>query len=302
MTLRNMRIFLEVTRQGSMSGAARRLYISQPTVSQAITDIERAYGVRLFDRMNKRLFITEAGRQLADYAHRIVELFTEMEHVLSLGQVQNIKLGATLTVGACIFSELVARYKKLRPEIETNVVVENTAEIEKRMLAGLLDFGLVEGRTSSPFLLVEPVLSDNMVLVAGPGHRFFGRESVAAAELHNEPFVLREEGSGTRELFEANMSELGVRVKEAWVCHSTDTIKIAVIAGHGLTVISGRLVEREIQKGQLWACLIEDYNDSRTFSLVYRKDKHIFPHFQDFIELCRKMKAQRLDEKTLAKL
>jgi len=285
MTLRHMQIFLEVVRQNSMSAAARALYISQPTVSQVITEIEAEYNLQLFERSNKRLHITEAGQRLVDYTEQIINLYTEMERVLRSKRTISIKIGATLTVGASVFSDLLLEYRKQHPNVEVSVVIRNTSEIEALLLAGKLDLALVEGSMASLSISYTPVMEDFMVLVAGAGHRFFGRESVCIEELHNEPFVLREKGSGTREFFETNMKNARVHLNCTWECLSMNAIKHAVIAGHGLTVISKRLIEEELARGLLWACDIKDYNNRRTFGLVHRKDRHLSPQLKGFIAL-----------------
>ena len=292
MTIRHLRVFLEVARCGSMSQAAKNLYISQPTVSQAIAEIEAEYQVRLFSRLSKHLYITVSGEQLLEYAGRIIDLYNEMEQTMHSKQIVRLRLGASLTVGTSIFSQLLSAYQELHPEVETRVMVENTGELEDNLLHGKLDIALVDGQIKSPDILYEPVISDTLVFACRPDHPLSGRESVSARELDRLPMVLREERSSVRKTFESFMREQGCEVNCAWACHNTDTIKSAVAAGHGPTVISRRLIQRELDSGEMHACRIEDFPGTCTFALAYHKDKRLFLYFSDFLELCRKFGAE----------
>ncbi|MDR1731033.1 MAG: LysR family transcriptional regulator [Synergistaceae bacterium] len=287
MTLRHLQIFLAVVRCGGMSDAAKELYISQSAVSQAIAEIESMYDVKLFDRLSKKLYITWAGERLFDCASPLVGLYDRMEEVMRSPSVRRLRLGATLTVGTCIFSDIVTMYKKIQPEVDIRVVVQNTKEIQRELLSGELDLALVEGTIDAAELIYEPVIRDRLVLVSGPDSPLTEKESVDLSYLHKKPVILREKGSGTRESFEQVMAANGYEIDCVWVCHNTDAIKNAVIDGHGLTVISYRLVQREISSGVMHACPITDYTGDRSFALVYHRDKNISPWFMDFMRICR---------------
>ncbi|MBC8531719.1 LysR family transcriptional regulator [Gehongia tenuis] len=289
MTIRHLKIFIEVAGTGNMSQAAEKLFITQPSVSQAIADIERYYQIRLFERFSKKLFITEAGRELLGYARHIVSLFEEMEAVaLNRAEVPFLRVGATVTVGTCVIGPVLERLKALRPETETAVMVDNTRVIEEKLVQSELDVALVEGRIKSGELKVEPVVNDQLVLIAGPDHPFYKRKKVQLAELNGQPFILREKGSGTRELFEERMAAEGYTLREKWVCNNSEAIKKAVMGGQGLSVISTLLVEEEIHQGKLASIPIEGCPLHRKFSLVYHRNKYLTEPLKDFMAVCRK--------------
>lgn len=276
MTIRHLKIFIAVADTGKMSLAAKRLYIAQPTVSQVIAEIEETYGVCLFERLSKKLYITEAGERLLRYARHIVSLFDEMERSLrnSANQVQ-LRVGATITVGSCVLTRLIRQFEKEHPLIQIQVVVDNTHIIEEMLLESALDLGLVEGSIHSPDLVVQPVIQDELVLVCGEGHPFAARESIDAEELEGQPFILREEGSGTRALLEDFLKAHDITIHPKWICYSSDSILQAVAGEQGLTVISRMLVDQAAQGGRLrlQAVPVRNASFSRYFSLVTHKDK-----------------------------
>ena len=172
MTFRHLKIFIAVAQTGSMSAAARELYIAQPTVSQVIAEIENEYGIRLFERLSRRLYITREGRQLLDYARHITALFEEMERDLHYAsRNRTLRVGATITVGSCVLPALVARFEAENPSDTVEVLVDNTRVIEEKILSSELDFGLVEGDVTEPDLLSRPVLRDELVLICAEGIR-----------------------------------------------------------------------------------------------------------------------------------
>lgn len=285
MTLRHMQIFVAVAECKNMSQAARRLYIAQPTVSQAIGEIEAFYGCRLFERLNKKLYITEAGERLLPYAQNLVSLSDEMHRVMDLGSRRKIiKVGATITVGTCVLAETVNRVEAAHPDMGIEVLVDNTAQIESRLLDGRLDLALVEGQVKSADLLVKPVIRDELVLVCGPAHPFAALQSVAPEALAGEAFVLRESGSGTRESFDRFAEERRLSVYVKWVCHSSDAILSAVESGQGLSVISRRLVALSGKADRLHIVPMEGAALFRWFSLVYHKNKFLSEPLCHFID------------------
>ena len=286
MTFRHLKIFIAVAQAGSMSAAARELYIAQPTVSQVIAEIENEYGIRLFERLSRRLYITREGRQLLDYARHITALFEEMERDLHYAsRNRTLRVGATITEGSCVLPALVARFEAENPSDTVEVLVDNTRVIEEKILSSELDFGLVEGDVTEPDLLSRPVLRDELVLICAEGHPFCSRTRITMADLEGEPFVLREPGSGTREQFEAELEHRGIHVRAKWVCHSADSILEAVARGQGLSVISRRLAEQALPIKKLRILPIQDAELSRTFNLVYHRNKFLSEPIQAFFQL-----------------
>lgn len=287
MTIRHLKIFIAVADAGKMSGAAEQLYVAQPTVSQAIAELESWYNVRLFERLKRKLFITSEGEKLLSYARHIVRLFDEMESGMrQAGQAPVLAIGATVTVGTCFIGPLVARWQSMEDGRRARVCVDNTTNIERKILRNELDVAVVEGAIESDDLVAQPVSKDEMVFIAPISHPLAGQR-VALHELKGEPFIPREGGSGTREIFVRMMRERQLSFHEAWTCNNSEAIKNAVMEGHGVSLISNLLVEKELREGRMGCIQVSDVPPIlRHFRLIRHKDKYLSPALNSFIALC----------------
>ena len=273
----------------NMTTAAKTLFISQSAISQAVTELEKYYNVKLFERLSRKLYLTRAGEKLLGYARHMIRMNADIEREMkSLCESGVIRIGASVTVGANLLPGIVAAFRKTSPETEIEVFEDNTEQVEKRLLSDQTDLGLVEGETISPDILSTPFMQDELVLVCGAGHRFCTMCAVAPRKLEQEPFIIREKGSGTRKTFEDVMTAHKLNWKVSWTCNNADTIKAAVIAGLGVSVISMRAVEREVRAGELFIRPVEGIRFDRTFKLVYHKNKYLTPQMDAFIALCVK--------------
>lgn len=295
MTIRNLEIFTTVAELGSMSAAAKALYITQPSVSLAIAEIEHEYDVKLFDRIGNRLRLTYTGQQLLEYTESILHQYKEMESFLKdESHASAIRIGATVTVGQYIIAPIIDELKREIPDIRCEVTVASTSVIEEGLLKSELDIGFVEGDISSEALIVKPIMEDELAVICSPEHPFYKRKSVHLQELQNETFILREEGSGTRAKVESILRGNHIPYKPQWKCSSFGAIKEAVRHNLGITIISPRVVRHELQSGDLWACSIDDISFKRTFDLVYRKNKFFSGTLKRFIELSRTLQNKEL--------
>ena len=286
MTIRHLRIFIEVADSGKMSAAASRLFISQPTVSQAIKELEEHYGMLLFERLSKKLYITEKGKKLLSYARNVVKQFDDMEEMIfETSYAEKIRIGATITVGECLLSHTINTLQRANPGIETYTYINNTKVIEDKLLKSELDIGIVEGNIKNSDLVSIPEVNDFLVLACSTSHSFANRQTVKLSELADEKFAMREEGSGTRELFERYMMDHGVSIKVAWEAHSSEAIKRAVIENQNLAVISIRLLEEEIRDRQVYVIQNTESDWDRYFSIVYHKNKFITDEMKSLIEI-----------------
>ena len=191
MTIRHLRIFIEVVDSGKMSTAASRLFISQPTVSQAIKELEEHYGGLLFERLSRKLYITEKGQRLLSYARNVVKQFDDMEEMMIQdSHVKKIKIGATNTVGNCILGDVINAFKEINPQTEIYSYVNNTKNIEEKLLRSELDIAIIEGRVKSPDLISIPELNDFLVLICSARHPFAKKKIVKLEDLKNESLAV----------------------------------------------------------------------------------------------------------------
>jgi len=291
MTIRNLEIFTKVAELGSMSGAAKHLYITQPSVSLAIAEIEHEYDVKLFDRVGNRLRLTPTGQQLLEYTTSILHQYKEMERFLKdESHSASIRIGATATVGQYIIAPIIEQLKGENPDIKCHVTVASTSVIEEALLKSELDIGFVEGDISSTALVVKPIMTDELSVICSPEHPFHLRTSIRVEELNGQNFVLREEGSGTRAKVEDILRAHQIKYSPQWSCSSFGAIKEAVMHNLGITIISPRVVRHELANGDLWACRIEGASFKRTFDLVYRQNKFFTGSLKRFIEISQFLK------------
>lgn len=273
MTIRDLEIFVTVAEAGRMGIAAKKLYISQPTVSHAISQIEEDYHVKLFERLSRKLFITEVGQEFLQYARHILANFNDMEHYLYHASEQLlIHVGASLTVGSYFLADMISKYEEENPKIRIRVYIDNSKDIIQKISDGTLDMAVIEGNVRSQDVVSKEIYEDEMVLICGEKHPFASRKSVKLTDLKNTDCVLREEGSGTRAFLISLTEDRGIPIVEKWVCHSSDSIINIVASGQGVSILSKSLLLHETRVVQL---PIEDLPMKRSFRIIYHKDKYI---------------------------
>ena len=289
MTFRHLKIFITVADCKSMTAAAKELFIAQPTVSQAIAELESYYGIKLFERLSRKLYITESGKQLLSYARHITALFGEMELAMKDPKKSGIlKVGASATVGADLLPKLVNKFSASHPNVRLNAVIKNTTEIENLIIKNDIDFALVEGIVHTSNIVSNAFMDDELVLICGKSHPLYKSSCIPLSELVKFDFVSREQGSGTRELFESLMVANNVNWNLKWECSGSDGIKGAAVNGIGIAVISKRLVETEVKTGELSILKVDGIDLKRKFSIVYHKNKYITETMKSFFDLCQK--------------
>ncbi len=287
MTLRHLKIFIKVADLGSMTAASEALFIAQPTVSQAISELEDHYGVKLFDRLSRRLYITEVGRRLLSYARHIIALFDEMEQAMRNPDNSGVlKIGASVTVGTYLLPKLVNSFSGLYPALQIRAFTKNTKDIESLIISNTIDFGVVEGIVHTPDIVSTPFMDDELVLVCGRGHPLYNSRAVTPDELSELQFIVREQGSGTRELFESIMAANDIKWQLAWESNVSDGLKSAAISGLGVAVISKLLIEAEVNTGDLSIIKVIGIDFKRKFSIIHHKNKYLTQAMKAFFDLC----------------
>ena len=283
-TLRQLRTFVATAEHKKMSEAAKHLFVSQPTISQIISDLEKEYGTTLFERHSKELQITPAGELLLENAKKIIAIHETLEQSMkTISSKRPLRIGATMTVGSNIMGKIVQGFEELHPDIESYVTVHNTEHIEEMLLHNELDIAIVEGVIEHEEILVKPAFDDTLCIICGKGHPFASRELITVEELHNQNFILRENGSGTRAIFEHLMRIHHVPYKVKWESNSIPAITDAVIRNIGLGFVSTRCIPHRLSKGLLFACPIPEVNMKRFFFLCQLKYRPVTSQMQDFI-------------------
>lgn len=291
-TLRQLKTFVITAEYKKMSEAAKHLYISQPTVSQIISDLEKEYGTTLFERHAKELEITPAGTMLLENARQIIAIHETIEqNMKTINSQRPLRIGATMTIGSNIMGKIISGLNQSYPDIDTFVIISNTHQIEQMLMENTLDIALVEGTISRDEILTRPALTDSLCIICSNEHPLANRESIAVSELRNQNFILREKGSGTRAIFEHLMLAHHVPFKIKWESTSTPAIVDAVSYNLGLGFLSERCVHEKIASGTIHKCPVQEIALERYFYLCYNRFHPVTSQMQDFINYINSLPA-----------
>jgi DNA-binding transcriptional LysR family regulator len=268
LTLRQLQIFTAVADAGALAPAARRLRLSQPTLSEALRDLEAVLGVALFDRSARPLLLTAAGRALAPEAKELLQRAEMLQR--RHARRPRLSCGASVTLGNHILPPSVIAFRRRHPEVIVDLVIGNTAQVARLVLEREVQIGVVEGRVAHPDLSVTSWRQDALVIVAPPDHPALLEPTPEV--LASLPWVLREPGSGTRESFDAWTAAWPTPPQIALTAGGNTAIIAAVAAGLGLSCLSGAAVAGEIARGVLARAPVYAPELIRTLSLVQRRD------------------------------
>lgn len=288
MTLRHMQIFRTLCENDcNTTKAAQALHMTQPAVSLAIKELEQHYNVILFDRIGRRLSITEAGKKLEEYCRSIENLFDDMEKELGNWDKEGvIRVGGTLTIGARFLPRYVKAFREIYSGIEVKGVCAPANVLENKVLNNELDFALSEGIAKDAMIVSEPYMDDKLVAFAPADGGYKAGDTISLEQFSSEKLVLREQGSGTRKVFDYACEKAEIRFEPVWESMSTSGVISAVIHGIGIGVLSEKLVDNAIKNGTVVPLYVEDLDLNRKFYIIRHKDKKLSPTAQKFIELC----------------
>lgn len=251
MNIRQLEIFRMVSETGSITRAASSLYMSQPAVSKAIRELEDSIGVQLFDRIDNRLHLNNAGRT---FRLRAVQLLRDYGELQAFGQEQAgqlpLRVGTSLTIGQMVMPQSVARFKQLHPQTPLTLFAENVQQIKARLLRGDIDVAFVEGFTQSKAFQTTK-LSVYQLGVYGAPASFVHNRVLASADLADLPWLLREPGSTLRDHFDERLHQLNVEVNPVLESVNTQILIGASVSGLGLTVLPEPLAAPLVASGQL---------------------------------------------------
>lgn len=291
-SLRQLEIFVAISRTESVTRAADELSLSQSATSTALGEFERQFDLQLFDRIGKSLRINETGRQLLPRAVELLDRAHEIEALLQgHAGFGYMKIGATLTVGNYLATLLVARFLQEHPESRIQLQVHNTSTIVQQIVNHELDLGLIEGDSHHPDIEVQPWIADELVVFSAPDHPLAKVSHISIEQLLQEPWILREKGSGTRETFDRalknNHAKLNIRLE----LEHTEAIKRAVESGLGIGCISRLALKDAFRRGSLVPLDTPDLNLGRYFYFLWHKQKYQTTGMREFIALCKEMTA-----------
>jgi DNA-binding transcriptional LysR family regulator len=287
-TLRQLEIFLAVARDESVSGAAQQLRLSQSAVSSSLGELERQFDVQLFDRVGKRLQLSDRGRALRVRARALLDQAEELERSLEgQGDPGGLRIGATLTIGDYLAVPLIARYLARYPGAQVTLDIANTEEIARRVANLEIDVGMIEGELTREDLEITPFRDDELVVFCAPGHPLARKRSLSDADLRGAGWILREPGSGTRQAFDRAMAGLLPELRVVLTLQQTEALKAAVEAGLGVGCISRLALVHDFARGTLKPCRVPQRDLRRRLSFAIHRQKHRGAALGHWLELCR---------------
>lgn len=290
MTLRHMQIFAAVCKDNSITIAADRLNMAQPSVSLVIKELETFYGVKLFERMNRRLYITEAGSNLLGYADTIISQFNEsVNSIKNSDSLSSLKVGVNVTIGEALLPGVLKSYRDLYPKVSVVSVIENSKQIENLLIKNEIDLAIVDNVSISTYFITRVLLKEKMTVLCAPGYT--DKKTLTTEELAAEKLLLREKGSGTRDSIDQIFNMSGYRISPVIESISSTALINAAKLGLGITVLSSQSVKKELKDGSLKEIEIEDTKFLRNYFVVYHKSKLLTSVMKNFINMFTQSKS-----------
>ncbi|MFT7560684.1 MAG: DNA-binding transcriptional LysR family regulator [Flavobacteriales bacterium] len=287
-SLRQIEVFIAVARHENVSKAAEHLYMSQSAVSGSLKELEKHFNLQLFDRIGKRLQLNEHGKNLRAHSESLMamanDIETELDQHSSLGK---LTLGATLTIGDYLCAELIEAYLALAPQAKLKLNIANTHAIAQELLDFEIDVGLIEGEYQHPDLDIQPWRQDELVVFCATNHPLAQKHSVELKDLLLQEWILREQGSGTRQCFDNAMRGHLHALKIHLEFEHTEVIKRAVSRNMGISCLSKITLEHELQSGSLVALNCKELNLTRTLYLAIHRHKYHSPSIDAWLNICK---------------
>ena len=290
MNLHQLHIFCSVVEHRSYTKAADALFMTQPAVSLQIQALERSLQVKLLERVNQQLVVTEAGQALYQCALPMLNAEAEAERVLAeLKGVARGRLvvGANTTGGMYVVPPVLATYKEQHPDSELLLQIDATDRLIERVRQGIIDLGFACGNIAQPELTVEAIGTDILTLILSTRHPLASQPSLTLEQVVAQPFIVPETISRTRQFIEQTVREHGYTLKIAMHFQGTEPVKKAVESNLGIAIVSSTAVEREVQAGVLRAMPITGLELKRPLVMFYRHGKYFGPMARDFMQYAR---------------
>lgn len=283
-TLRQLEVFSEIVKSGSTTRAAQQLALSQSAVSAALSDLEHQLAVKLFDRSGKRLMVNEHGRLLYPKAVSLLEQAKETEQLFREDHGA-IRIAASSTIGNYLLPAMMAEYRRDFPQAPLDLTVGNSQDVIQAVSDFRVDVGLIEGPCHITGIVSENWLQDELVVFASPQSAIFN-QPVTLERLADSPWILRERGSGTREIVDYLLLSHLPHFRIAMELGNSEAIKHAVRYGMGISCLSRRVIEDQLENGSLRQVPLPLPPLTRTLYRIHHQQKHLSRSLTRFLSYC----------------
>ena len=290
MDLHQLSLFLAVVETGSISAAARLKNISQPVLSIHVRSLEEYFGVPLLNRHGRGVEPTDAGLLLVEKAGAMMASVQDMKETMEeLKGLRrgHLRVGASTTPGVYLLPKTLGQFKADFPGIELDLQIGNTALVKQWVRLSQVALGIIGKKPEDPDFEALPFVKDELVVITSPHYFLKGKKSIRVEQLPEYPFIIREEGSNTRETYDQALRKKGIKLKIVLELGSTEAIKQAVLAGLGISIVSPLSVQWERKHKILHVVQVVGREFARQFHIIYRRDQHLSPATQRFLDRLR---------------
>ena len=295
LTLRQMEIFLNVVKAGHLTNVAKAMGLSQSAVSMSIKELESILGRPVFDRINKKLVLNEVGRAFHKEIDPMYKKLADIEYEFKNSENKGmIRVGASTTIVDYLMPSIICAYMSSYPDVKITLKEGNTQEIAKLIQEGSIDIGFVEGFVSGADIIKEKIGVDELLVVT-ESETLANAKPTAIGELSDMRWVLREEGSGTREVFLDYIKEKVDDLNIFLELGHTESIKSILRNRECLTCISKISVDKELNEKTLFQVKVKNFECKRDFLMIHHKDKYRSALFEKFVFFSKKLMTQMLD-------
>lgn len=293
-----LKTYIVVVKHGSVSKAAKELYLTQPAVTKQIRVLEREYGTRIFERERNRLFLTDEGKVLLSYAYRIVELYTE-SHLVINEQGDKVKgslrIGANLTLGIYLLPKLIKQFADIYPDVKFDIFLDNTGHVIEAIKGGGVELGFIGVVPKELSLVTYPFYRDCLKVVISP-KLGFKKRTIGWEELEKTPFIGREEGSDIRAAYEEWFKDRPIKLVPKIEINNTETIKFSIQCGLGFSILPRCTIEEEVRQGILQTLSLPYFNPVQQFYICHYKGKKFSKSARVFFEFIFSLKEKGREE------
>lgn len=289
MNIRHLQVFKVVCEEMNFTRAAEKLYMTQPAVSHVINDLEEVTGHILFDRISKKIYLTEMGKLFLNKALRILELCDDLENNFYSSEKDiPIHIGSCITIGNFWLPSIIKKFKEAYPETPLKIEIDNAAVIEKMLLDNKIDIALIEGGVHNENLIKTFFSSYELSFICSINHPFSDKKSISIEEFLKENLLLREKGSAIRDCLDNALARRDIFATPSWTSINSQALIQGVKNNLGITVLPDILVIDELKKNELKKLCIKDLKLKNNNYIVYHKDKYISETILAFIKLIKK--------------
>ena len=276
MTLRHFRIFQAVCKTGSITRGAEQLNIAQPAVSLAIKELEQFYQVQLFERMNRKIYLTEPGRKLLQYTDTVLSQVEESVQVIrDSKQGERYRFGINVTLAEACLPSLLQQIKKEIPQLELQVMVGNSSQLEESLCQNEIDFAVMDQIRTNTGMLTIPLAKEQMIAVCHPDYPV--HDCISLEQLKQEKLLLREKTSGARKCVDNVFQEQGIEIVPVMESTSFQSLIACAESGLGIAILPEKLVDSKLQIHSLKKLYLAETQLERHYFMVYHPHKYRTP-------------------------